>query len=454
MKNLSIKIKITLWYTIFMTLLVILVMWLLFSVSSSQLASEVQKQLKNTVAKSFGEIEYEDGYLDFDDDIDDMGEGIHLSYYDMRGNMLYGRIPSGFTAAPALGADQIQQADTGGTVWYVYDLCRTVDGYGAVWGRGIASQSQTVTVLRFILRLALIFLPFLIFLIAAGGYYIISRTLAPLADMTETAQRISAGSDLSGRIRLGAGEDEVHRLAHTFDHMMDKLQTSFENEKQFTSDVSHELRTPVTVILSQCEYASQPETTQQELQGSIAIILSQARKMSSLISQLLTLARTDSGKQKLRLELLNLSELVEIIVEERKIPAAAKNITLQTSILPNLYMRADETMMMRLFINLIENSITYGRGNGRTRISLDTDASQIICSVEDNGIGIPEGELENIWNRFYQVDPSRSFGRSGSGLGLPMVKWIVQAHGGNVTVSSVFGEGSRFTVCFPKNPAL
>ena len=318
--------------------------------------------------------------------------------------------------------------------------------------RGIASQTQTDAALQIVVNLALVFLPFFVLCIAAGGYFIIRRTLSPLADMTETAQKISSGNDLSRRIRLGTGNDEVHKMAHTFDKMMDKLEDSFENEKQFTSDVSHELRTPVTVILSQCEYALQEDTPAQEIKDCIRSIAAQARKMSSLISQLLTLARADKGIQKLHYELLNLSELAEIITEEQKGIASKKGITLETCIQPDILFRGDETMLMRLFINLISNSITYGKENGLTRISLSSDGNLITGSVSDNGIGIEKDKLDKIWKRFYQVNPARSSGeREGAGLGLPMVKWITEAHGGTVCAESTPGSGTVFTFTFPQN---
>lgn len=299
MKNMSIKLKITLWYTLFMTLLVVGILWLLLFITNSRLLSNARLRLKDTVTRSFHEIDYEDGVLEFDNDINFLGEGIYISVYDAHGKLLYGRIPSLFNGAPVLVMDEIQQVDSGQTLWYVYDYCQKIESYGNLWVRGIASQTQTDAALQIVVNLALVFLPFFVLCIAAGGYFIIRRTLSPLADMTETAQKISSGNDLSRRIRLGAGNDEVHKMAHTFDKMMDKLEDSFENEKQFTSDVSHELRTPVTVILSQCEYALQEDTPAQEIKDCIRSIAAQARKMSNLISQLLTLARADKGTQKL-----------------------------------------------------------------------------------------------------------------------------------------------------------
>ena len=449
MRNLSIKLKITLWYTAFMALLIILTLIVLFSISSVQVLSDARARLRNTVLQAFSEIDYEDGLLTFDDDINYLEEGVYISVYDAQGYLLYGRTPTGFSGASTLIMDQMQQVGSGQDFWYVYDYCQSVDGYGNLWIRGVASHSRSDSILRIITNAALILLPFFVALIALGGYLITAKALRPLSAMTETARAISEGNDLTRRIRLGSGRDEVHVLAHTFDQMMERLQSSFETEKQFTSDVSHELRTPVAVILSQCEYASQEGTPSEELRGSIGVIGAQARKMSALISQLLTLARADSGKQKLQYELVNLSELAEIIVEEQSIAAEEKGITLLTDIQPEILLRADETMMMRLFINLISNSITYGKPDGHTLVTLSANETEITGSVQDDGIGIPADKLDKIWQRLYQVDPARTSGSSsGSGLGLSMVKWIVQAHGGRIEVSSRLGEGSCFTFHF------
>ena len=432
-----------------MALLIILTLIVLFSISSVQVLSDARARLRNTVLQAFSEIDYEDGLLTFDDDINYLEEGVYISVYDAQGYLLYGRTPTGFYGASTLIMDQMQQVGSGQDFWYVYDYCQSVDGYGNLWIRGVASHSRSDSILRIITNAALILLPFFVAFIALGGYLITAKALRPLSAMTETARAISEGNDLTRRIRLGSGRDEVHVLAHTFDQMMERLQSSFETEKQFTSDVSHELRTPVAVILSQCEYASQEGTPSEELRGSIGVIGAQARKMSALISQLLTLARADSGKQKLQYELVNLSELAEIIVEEQSIAAEEKGITLLTDIQPEILLRADETMMMRLFINLISNSITYGKPDGHTLVTLSANEAEITGSVQDDGIGIPADKLDKIWQRFYQVDPARTSGSSsGSGLGLSMVKWIVQAHGGRIEVSSRLGEGSCFTFHF------
>lgn len=452
MQNLSIKAKITLWYTLFMTLLIAVILAVLFSISNVQVLTNDQEHLKRIVRKAFDEIEYEDGMLTFDDDLSYMGEGVYLSVYDGNGYLLYGRVPSLLEGASSLVMDQVQQAKGTDGYWYVYDFCQAVEGYGNLWVRGIVSRSQSDSVLRIIMGAALILLPFCVLMIGLGGYFITRKILRPLSSMTQTARAISEGNDLSRRIHLGDGKDEIHQLAHTFDQMMERLQAAFENEKQFTSDVSHELRTPVAVILSQCEYSSQENLPAEELRDSLGVITAQARKMSVLINQLLLLARADNGKQTLHYELVNLSELIEMVVLEQQDSAEAKGILLETQLEPEVLLRADETMMMRLFINLISNSISYGREGGHTLIALSQSPQEIVCSVRDDGIGIPEDKLDKIWQRFYQVDPSRTGNAQGSsGLGLSMVKWIVTAHGGTISVTSHLGEGSCFTFRFPRS---
>ncbi len=454
MKHMSIKKKITLWYTVFMNLFVLLALSLLLFIVNGRILSDARLRLKDTVTRSYHEIEYEDGLLKFDDDLNYLGEGIYLSVYDNGGALVYGRIPSTFSGAATLIMDELRQVRSRDTVWYVYDYCQNIEGYGNLWVRGIVSQSRTDAVLRTLVLFSLVLFPFFVLCIALGGYSIIKKALQPLTSMAETAKQIGSGSDLSRRIRLSPGEDEVHRLADTFDGMMDRLEASFEAEKQFTSDVSHELRTPISVILSQCEYASGESVSMEEQREALESISSQAKKMNGLISQLLTLARAESRKTALHLETVNVSELAEMVCEEQEFAAKDKQIAIHTQLPPNLLMRGDETMLIRLFINLLSNSISYGKRGGNIWVELHQEDGLIKGSVADDGIGIPKDQLDQIWGRFYQVDPARSSSGKevsgcGFGLGLPMVKWIVQAHDGSISVESCPEEGARFSFQFP-----
>ena len=460
----TIRKKITLWYTAFMALFVVLALCLLFVIASGRILSDTRTRLKDTVLKSFAEIEYDDGVLTFDDDINYLGAGIYLSVYNADGALIYGRIPSSFSGASVLTMDRIQQVPFSGGVWYVYDFCQDIPGYGNLWVRGILSWFGMDDSLRTLLLFSLVLFPFFVLCTALGGYSIIRRALRPLSSMSETSRQISGGNDLTRRIQLPPGADEVHSLARTFDQMMDRLQASFEQEKQFTSDVSHELRTPVAVILSQCEYASQNDVSEAERMEALSSIRSQAQRMSGLLSGLLTLARADQKRLPLHPERILLNDLAAIVCEEQQEFADAKKIRLHLQADSDLWMEADESMMIRLLINLISNSIRYGKEGGNVWIRLRLEENSILGSVEDDGIGIPEDQLDLIWNRFYQVDPSRSAkadasgssagpaGEGGYGLGLSMVRWIVDAHGGTISVASRPGEGTEFSFRFPRIP--
>ena len=228
--------------------------------------------------------------------------------------------------------------------------------------------------------------------------------------------------------------------------MFARLETSFEAEKQFTSDASHELRTPVAVILAQCEDARRGAQTPEQYAEAIDVIERQAGRMSSLIAQLLQMTRLEQGTQRAAFEQADLSGLVEVICAEQ--PQLPRGITIQTDIQPDVEAWFDVTLMSRLLQNLINNAARYGRENGHIWVSLRHVEHDAVLSVRDDGIGIPADRLDKIWKRFYQVEASRG-AANGAGLGLPMVRQIAALHGGTVTVDSREGEGSCFTLRFP-----
>ena len=286
-------------------------------------------------------------------------------------------------------------------------------------------------------------------LAAVFGYLFIGRTLRPVNTMIRTVQEIQEGSDLSKRIPLPRGRDEFRRLAECFNQMLSSLENAFQRERQFTSDVSHELRTPVAVILSHCEYLLDQKNLPEEIRQELEIIQARANGMAKMNSQLLLLSRSDQNRQPLHFEQVNLTELLGIILEELQESAAEKQIELRSSLAPDVLLTADETMMIRLFENLLTNAIRYGREHGWTEVTMTVDGEYANISVKDNGIGISKEHLPHIWERFYQADPSRSDSRQGAGLGLPLVRWIVRAHHGDIQVQSLEGIGTEFTLRLP-----
>lgn len=448
MKRLSLKIKLTLLYSFFMTLLTCAALGILFSLSNQEILASAQNTLKKQVRKSLEDIEWKDGSFDLDSDFYNLDGGVYLSLYSISGNFFYGRIPYGFSLTPEFSDDRLQILSDGENQWYVFDLYYRVEGYGPVFVRGISSVTEAESSFRITLRFAVIVLPLLVILTAVIGYLFTSRTLLPVRKITETVRKIQTDRDLSRRVHLGNGTDEIYHLAETFDQLLEKIEAAFRREKQFTSDVSHELRTPITVILAQCDAILSDSSLCEEHRQQVALIEKKVQNMAQMISQLLLLSRTDQGRQQLQAESLNLSELTEMVCEEQEILAREKGITITTQIEPELYALVDETFYIRMLVNLISNAIHYGKENGHILVSCYRQNDFLVGTVEDDGTGISPEDLPHIWERFYRADSSRSTS-SHSGLGLSMVKWIIEAHGGSISVESTLGKGSAFTFFLP-----
>ena len=255
---------------------------------------------------------------------------------------------------------------------------------------------------------------------------------------------VSESSDLSRRIEIGEGGDEIHALAKTFDEMLEKIEKSFNKEKQFTSDASHELRTPISVILSECEYGIECVEDVEELKETLSSVKLQATKMSKLVSELLMISRMDSNRLKLNFEDTDISELLNFVCEEQE-EIQIKDIKLIQNIEQNIFANVDRLLLTRLFVNLISNAYQYSNDGSNIIVTLKEIDNKIEFSVKDEGIGISEENIPKIWDRFYQVDSSRTEERNGSsGLGLPMVKWISDCHNGKLEVISEIDKGSTF----------
>ena len=239
-------------------------------------------------------------------------------------------------------------------------------------------------------------------------------------------------------------------MAETFDQMFNRLQEAFDREAQFTSDVAHELRTPLSAIRMQSEYSLKYLNLNEESEDILKNILEKSKKMSTLISQLLMLARMDKKNQKLNIENENLNEIIQLVIEIESNYAKEKNIKIIYDEKNDIFADVDKDMLTRVFINLISNAITYGNENGMITITLDKikNSDKIQCKIIDDGIGISSEHINKIWNRFYQVDSSRS--SDNSGLGLSIVKWIIEEHKGTIIVESELGKGTIFTFYLPE----
>lgn len=449
MKSLSLKTRITLWYTLFLVFIYLVVGGLAYYIVTETLHNSAKGRLKRIVANSSDKIALERSRLQFGENFIYNVDGVYVSAYNTDEQLLFGKVNTKVNESVGFSSDSLTFV-TDDDGWYVYDLLVGVSGYGDIWVRGIASMSKQEDYLRDLLATGIKLLPIVFLFSLLGGYLITLKGLRPISKIAHTAGKISDGKDLSRRIEIGEGSDEIHVLADTFNKMFDRLQVSFEKEKQFTADVSHELRTPLTVIGAQCEYAAENKLTEAEQKEVLASVREQTAKLTYMVNQLLALARADSLQQTMTREALNFSELVAAVAEEQQYLAGEKAITVESMLAPNVMVMGDETMLIRLMINLVGNAVRYGKTGGFVRIVLQRERDRVICQVIDNGQGMAAADLEKIWQRFYQTEKSRSKEKSsGLGVGLALAKSIAEAHGGTITAESSLGSGSTFTVILP-----
>lgn len=316
--------------------------------------------------------------------------------------------------------------------------------HGGVWVRGIVPSDSSSGAFSAINKAVIYTIPIFIVIAALGAYILSKRTIKPVENITLSAKEISSGSDLSKRIETEGGSNEITALAQTFNDMLSRLQTSFESEKQFTSDASHELRTPLAVIKAECEYALSDNADSKDKEEALKSINEQTDKMTSLVNALLSLTRTEQGTQRFRFEKANLSLLVKDICNSF---VPSNGITLTAEIEENISLCMEPSLISRLLENLLSNAVRYGNENGSIYVKLKRDKDNIILSVKDNGIGIKDEDLPKIWNRFFRADSSRS-NSDGFGLGLALVDRIAALHGGKAEVKSALGLGSEFIITF------
>lgn len=457
MKRLSLKIKLTLLYTFFMVLATCAVLAILLSLSNREILAGAQSRLERRVQDSADDVTLEDGGLRVDSDFYSVTKDVYLSLYTEDMYFLYGRVPYGFDVQPEIADGRTRRIAEGNTDWYVYDMSfRLAEDY-TVYLRGITSVTDAEASFGVTIRFAVILFPLMALVTAVIGYRFTRRTLLPVKQITRTVQKIRADADLSRRIGLKAPEgrerrnrDEIYGLASTFDDMLEELEEVFQREKQFTSDVSHELRTPISVILAQCSECLEDEGLTARQREQLLLIERKAKDMAGMISQLLFLSRADQGRQPLQRETVNVSELTLMTAEEQQLLADAegRGVRISCDAGSDITACVDETLFIRLLVNLISNAVSYSRPNGKVTVSLSCADGELTGTVCDNGIGISEEDLPHIWERFYRADASRQPGGH-SGLGLSMVKWIAEAHGGSVEAESRLGEGSTFTFHMP-----
>jgi signal transduction histidine kinase len=284
-----------------------------------------------------------------------------------------------------------------------------------------------------------------------GGYVLSGMMLRPVREITRVASEISA-SNLSQRINHQGPEDELWALSQTFDSMIDRLETSFERQRQFVQDASHELRTPLAAIRTNIEVTEMdPDVTADEYRSLVETVKTQTARLTRLSEDLLLL--TSEDKETLEREPVVLAAIGHEVVNQLGPVAAAQSVTLRTEGDESLEIESNADLLYRCVFNLVDNAIKYSGQDTTVTIRTAAEPGGARIDVADNGAGIPADEIGRIFDRFYRVDKGRSRRQGGSGLGLAIVHDLVRSLGGTVEVRSEVGRGSTFTIRLPRGQA-
>ncbi len=331
----------------------------------------------------------------------------------------------------------------------LYSRALTQDGkiFGVV--QVGASLIQVNAVLHEVGVAFLLIAPIVLLLSAVVSYWLTSRALLPIERLIRAARVIKAG-DLRQRVPVPPAHDEVRDLALTLNEMIDHLEQAFSRQRCFVADASHELRTPVAVIRSKAEMALLQVFPSGDYLSLFRSIHAEAEWLEHLISDLLALARADEGQVHLEREVVQFDRLVEAVAATMEPLAAEQGVSLEVKTTEPVSVVGDESRLMQVVLNLLENAIRYSSDGGQVLVAVYRQNAQACLVVRDTAIGIAPEHLPYLFDRFYRVDSARTSMQGGnSGLGLSIVDWIVKAHGGSVTVESQVGQGSTFTVLLP-----
>ena len=457
MKSFSIKAKITRWFSLLILAILAAALALFMSAGSSVLRARGQRTLQELVQKNSEELTYTadrrdilygyqyiiygDGYLIIRDNFLDRENGVYCALFDSAGNLLYGTHVGAFPISADGVVHTLSRSDRD---YYVYSHPLSGEGLDGLIMQGVVEKDANRFLLDGLFSEALLILPALALLAVGGGYILAAVMLRPIQKISQSAAAISGGEDLSRRIDIGGGNDEVHRLADSFNKMLARLETSFEEEKQFTSDISHELRTPVSVILAQSELAADnPDPKAME------VIRRQALRMKNILERMLSYSRLARLESLPARETVDISLMCRALAEEQRLKDC-RGMHLHRDIQPDLLAVGDEGLIIQALVNLLDNACKYGAQDGNIWLTAGRNGRKVYIQVADDGPGIPRRQQGKVFGRFYRADTSRTRDAGGSlGLGLAVVRQIARLCGGSISLSSRPGKGCTFTLTLP-----
>jgi heavy metal sensor kinase len=254
---------------------------------------------------------------------------------------------------------------------------------------------------------------------------------------------------LDTQIVVARQEAEVQKLVGSFNSMVGRLALSFEQIRKFNANVAHELRTPLAILQGENEVALRSDSLPEEIRSVLVSNLEELERLTRIVNDLLMLSEAETGGQALERKPVNLRPLIHDLADDMQLLAMERNIQIEVANLPDAVVAADDLWLRRAVLNLLDNAIKYSRDGGKVRVSMTKDSTDAWISIRDEGIGIAKADLPHIFDRFFRADPARNRSSGGTGLGLALVKWVVEAHRGRINVLSEPDRGADFQIALP-----
>ena len=311
-------------------------------------------------------------------------------------------------------------------------------------------RNEIAEALLLLLRVLVLAGPLVLLLAAGGGYLLAGRALAPVAAITRLASGIGA-QDLHARLNLDLPDDELGRLARTFDAMLARIEDAFERQRRFTGDAAHELRTPLSLMRSQGDLALARPRSAEDYREALRGLDGDLERLTGLVGTLLTLARADAGRLVPERASFDLADTVELAVEQYEPVAAVAGVRLRAEAVPTPVV-ADEDLLVQVLVNLIDNALAHTPAGGTVTVGCRSEDGWARLCVADTGGGIPPEHQARVFDRFYRVDAGRARSAGGTGLGLAICRAIAEAHGGTITLTSAPTRGTRVDLTLPTSP--